>query len=232
MKTFLPTRISLLIASLALAVLPASAQVVLSGTNYFQDFNRLGLDGGLPTGWSVREGGVSSTSLGNLASFPSTGTNTWAATSGAFENDASTIDNNAATTSPAPNQLPSRMPPPTAAPPSGKPPPSVIRAPPDSHSIWKSMTPSASAVSNWMLTCCFSVPKHALRHGPSNMVLAHPWGAASFPFGWQLPCSSLRSPTASFWRNNAQITHCVLECPSINNQPCPIWIRIVTGIAP
>ena len=45
--------------------LPATGQVVLSGTNYTQTFDRLGV--GLPAGWSVRTN-ATATSLGTAVS--------------------------------------------------------------------------------------------------------------------------------------------------------------------
>jgi hypothetical protein len=65
----------LAIISLSTA-LTATAQVVLTGTSYTQNFNAIG--SGLPDGWDVRTGATLST-LGTTASFTST-TTTWAAT--------------------------------------------------------------------------------------------------------------------------------------------------------
>ncbi len=84
----------LLAALTTLAIFATSqhlgAQVTLSGTNYFQDFNSLG--SGLPTGWTTRTN-VSSTSLGSSLDFantnPAAAVNAWSNTTGGFKNFAS-----------------------------------------------------------------------------------------------------------------------------------------------
>ena len=97
MKTKSPLfRINRLLAvaltSSVIAVTPqnAAAQVTLTGTNYFQDFNSLG--SGLPTGWTTRLG-VSTTSLGTASTFantnPAATVNGWSNTAAGFKNYAS-----------------------------------------------------------------------------------------------------------------------------------------------
>ena len=77
------------IAVLAIAVTaPARAQVILTGTNYVQTFDSLGL--GLPAGWSVRTNAATN-SLGTVAAF-TTNTTSWSSTSGQFANYASTVN--------------------------------------------------------------------------------------------------------------------------------------------
>lgn len=75
---------------LVTAISGVRAQVNLSGTNYFQDFNALG--GGLPAGWTTRLG-VSTNGLGTAQAFTNTSAaapiNTWGDSSGAFKNYAS-----------------------------------------------------------------------------------------------------------------------------------------------
>jgi len=79
-KTFLLTALSGTIL-----VVGAQAQVVLTGTEYTQDFSSLG--SGLPTGWQVYTGATSN-SLGSTASFTTTATS-WGDTAGRFKNFAS-----------------------------------------------------------------------------------------------------------------------------------------------
>ena len=66
-----------------------SAQVVLSGTNYIQNFD--GISSGLPPGWSVRTNATGST-LGSDATFVTNATS-WGSTAGQFANYASTLNN-------------------------------------------------------------------------------------------------------------------------------------------
>lgn len=77
----------LLVPALAglLAARPASAQpLTLTGTNYYQSFDTI-TGGGLPSEWSVREGNVNTTSLGNLVAFNTdSGTDVWSTNSGKF----------------------------------------------------------------------------------------------------------------------------------------------------
>ncbi|MCW5550487.1 MAG: PEP-CTERM sorting domain-containing protein, partial [Opitutaceae bacterium] len=70
----------------AFTALTATAQVVLTGTAYTQDFNAIG--SGLPDGWDVRTGATSA-SLGTTASFTSSATS-WGTSTGSFRNAAST----------------------------------------------------------------------------------------------------------------------------------------------
>lgn len=86
--------------SLTTSFLSASiAQVSLTGTNYFQDFDSLG--SGLPAGWTTRLQ-VSSSSLGSALAFSNTSAaatvNQWANTTAAFKNYASAIGLNSAST--------------------------------------------------------------------------------------------------------------------------------------
>lgn len=110
---------NLLVASLAavglLTARPASAQLTLTGTNYFQNFDNITANGGLPSEWSVREGSVNTTSLGNLSAFPATpGTSSWSSSTGAFYNLAGATNNgtnflgteSAAVQEAAPNRCP------------------------------------------------------------------------------------------------------------------------------
>jgi len=80
----------IILALLTLA-LPASGQVVLSGTNYTQSFDQLGT--GLPVGWSVRTN-ATATSLGTAAAF-NTAAVSWGTQTGQFGNGAG-LTNNAA----------------------------------------------------------------------------------------------------------------------------------------
>lgn len=83
---------ALLAVSLAvMAGLPftSNAQLVLTGTNYTQNFNTI--SNGLPPGWSVRIGATAS-SLGTAATFQST-SKSWADTGGEFGNCASLTNN-------------------------------------------------------------------------------------------------------------------------------------------
>ncbi|MDB6029009.1 MAG: type sorting protein [Verrucomicrobiales bacterium] len=66
----------------------SNAQVVLTGTNYVQDFN--GIGSGLPTGWSVRTG-ASASNLGTAATFNANHKD-WGSTTGSFANYASTTN--------------------------------------------------------------------------------------------------------------------------------------------
>jgi len=76
--------------TLTLAVSPAAhGQVVLSGTNYTQNFNTI--SNGLPPGWTVRTN-ATTTSLGLPASFP-TGAKSWGDNTGGFGNCAGTVAN-------------------------------------------------------------------------------------------------------------------------------------------
>jgi hypothetical protein len=74
---------------LTVTVPVASAQVILTGTNYVQTFDSLA--SGLPPGWSVRTN-ATATALGTVALF-TTNTTTWGNTSGQFANYASTVNN-------------------------------------------------------------------------------------------------------------------------------------------
>jgi hypothetical protein len=67
----------------------ALGQLVLTGTNYFQDFNTI--SNGLPVGWTVRTN-ATSTSLGTNATFWMLG-KTWGESTGEFGNCASTLSN-------------------------------------------------------------------------------------------------------------------------------------------
>lgn len=68
----------------------STAQVTLSGTNYFQNFNSIGT--GLPNGWSLRTNATAA-SLGNSATFL-TSPATWSESTFGFKNLASTLSNN------------------------------------------------------------------------------------------------------------------------------------------
>lgn len=72
-----------------LAANGAHAQLTLTGTNYFQDFNSL--NAGLPAGWSVRTG-ATATSLGTGAAF-SGNAKSWGDATGEFGNCASAVSN-------------------------------------------------------------------------------------------------------------------------------------------
>ena len=91
-KNLLPS-IILALAGM-LAVRPVFAQpLTLSGTNYFQNFDSI-TTSGLPPEWSVREGNLTTTSLGNLVAFNvDSGTDTWALTGGKFYDLASVTNN-------------------------------------------------------------------------------------------------------------------------------------------
>jgi len=65
------------------------AQVTLTGTNYFQNFD--GLDSGLPAGWTVNTN-ASATNMGSAVSFATSHTS-WGSSAGAFGNYASTTNN-------------------------------------------------------------------------------------------------------------------------------------------
>ena len=69
--------------------LGAEAQLALTGTNYFQNFD--GLDSGLPAGWTVNTN-ASATNAGSAVSFAATHTS-WGTSTGAFGNYASTSNN-------------------------------------------------------------------------------------------------------------------------------------------
>ncbi len=94
MKTRLTRKVSVVILLGALLVQSASAQpgLVLTGTNYFQDFN--GIADGLPDGWTVRTGATAN-AVGAiqawLAGNSSPDSNYWALTTGKFGNHASTV---------------------------------------------------------------------------------------------------------------------------------------------
>src|SRR6478609_3233090 len=62
-------------------------QVVLTGTNYTQNFD--GIGAGLPVGWSVRTG-ASTSNLGTPAAF-NVAQVSWSSTTGQFANYASTV---------------------------------------------------------------------------------------------------------------------------------------------
>jgi trimeric autotransporter adhesin len=72
----------------------ATAQVILSGTSYNQNFDNIGT--ALPTGWTVRTS-ATATALGNVAT-PGTAAIDWKNTSGGFKNFASADGLNAAST--------------------------------------------------------------------------------------------------------------------------------------
>ncbi|MDW7980024.1 MAG: immunoglobulin domain-containing protein [Verrucomicrobiales bacterium] len=80
----------------ALVVESAVAQsgLVLTGTNYFQDFNSI--EQGLPQGWTVRTG-ATATAVGTMVPWllanSSPYSNWWANTAGKFGNHASTVSN-------------------------------------------------------------------------------------------------------------------------------------------
>src|ERR1041385_5371971 len=65
-----------------------SAQVVLGGTNYVQNFD--GISSGLPPGWSVRTN-ATAVALGSQPVFTTNATS-WSGTSGQFANYASTLN--------------------------------------------------------------------------------------------------------------------------------------------
>jgi len=67
-------------------MMPASAALQLTGTQYTQDFNGVGT--GLPSDWSVRTGATAS-ALGTSAAFNTTATD-WTSTAGSFRNSAAT----------------------------------------------------------------------------------------------------------------------------------------------
>lgn len=83
---------SIIVAAFCTAMLnqTATAQLVLSGTSYFQNFNDIG-SAGLPDGWQVRTN-ATSTSLGNLVTFNSSQV-LWGSTVGQFANYASATNN-------------------------------------------------------------------------------------------------------------------------------------------
>jgi hypothetical protein len=68
----------------------ACAQLMLTGTNYFQDFNAIA--GGLPIGWSIRTNATAS-SLGVVVGNYNAAGKTWGDTTGEFGNCASTMNN-------------------------------------------------------------------------------------------------------------------------------------------
>jgi hypothetical protein len=76
---------SIIAATLLLLATSSPAQVVLTGTNYSQNFN--GIGAGLPPGWTVRTN-ASATSLGTTVTFTGA-TKTWVDTGGNFGNCAS-----------------------------------------------------------------------------------------------------------------------------------------------
>lgn len=77
------------ITAAAMLLLAASSpgQVVLTGTNYTQNFD--GIGAGLPVGWSVRTN-VTASGLGTAAIFNSAQVS-WSSTTGQFANQASTV---------------------------------------------------------------------------------------------------------------------------------------------
>jgi len=80
-------RLTLGILSIFWVISTASAQIVLSGTSYSQDFD--GIGSGLPTGWTVTTDASTST-LGNSAIFTTTAVRWGAAnSSGLFRNSSS-----------------------------------------------------------------------------------------------------------------------------------------------
>jgi len=85
-----------IVAAGLVSSLPAFGQatLVLSGTNYVQDFNAI--DAGLPDGWTVRTA-ATPTSVGAISSWQlansSPLSNSWASTTGKFGNHASTVSN-------------------------------------------------------------------------------------------------------------------------------------------
>jgi len=81
--------ISNCILAISAVAQPVSAQLVLSGNNYIQNFD--GINSGLPAGWSVRTN-ASATSLGVAATY-NTAATSWSASSGQFANEASTTNN-------------------------------------------------------------------------------------------------------------------------------------------
>lgn len=72
-----------------LLTLGAEAQLTLTGTGYFQNFD--GLDSGLPSGWTINTN-ASATSVGSAVSFAATHTS-WGNSTGAFGNYASLTNN-------------------------------------------------------------------------------------------------------------------------------------------
>ncbi|MEO7297175.1 MAG: immunoglobulin domain-containing protein [Verrucomicrobiota bacterium] len=83
-------KFAVLSAVAALSLCQASAQtLVLSGTNYFENFDTL--SAGLPNGWQVRTGATAA-GLGTLVGFTSTHKD-WSNTTGSFANYASTTNN-------------------------------------------------------------------------------------------------------------------------------------------
>lgn len=77
----------LAVVSLLSLTFHATAQLVLTGTNYSQNFNAIG--GGLPTGWTVRTG-ASAGGLGTVATLQTAATS-WSSGTGQFANYASTV---------------------------------------------------------------------------------------------------------------------------------------------
>jgi len=87
MKTlYSMNRAAVSLFAVAALTLSASAQVVLSGTSYTQNFNSIG--SGLPTGWAVYTGATAS-GLGTAASFNTATSVAWSSTTGQFANYAS-----------------------------------------------------------------------------------------------------------------------------------------------
>lgn len=80
---------SIVMSIVITAAAGASAQVILTGTNYSQSF--ADLNSGLPPGWSVRTN-ATSTNLGTAATF-NTNNTSWGTQTGQFANYASTLNN-------------------------------------------------------------------------------------------------------------------------------------------
>src|SRR5262252_8392205 len=81
--------LTLVLIALLQSTFVACGQLVLSGTNYVQDFNTI--SNGLPVGWTVRTNATSS-NLGTNATFWKSG-KTWGDNTGEFGNCASTLSN-------------------------------------------------------------------------------------------------------------------------------------------
>ncbi len=81
-KTLMGKIYSVLVFSFLFLQIQVSAQVPLTSSPYFQDFNSIG--SGLPTGWSVRTG-ASTSALGTIATLVTTNT-AWNTTTGNFRN--------------------------------------------------------------------------------------------------------------------------------------------------
>lgn len=82
-------RVLLWLWLVAAATFVLPAQLVLTGTNYFQSFNTIA--GGLPDGWAVRTN-ATTTSLGTVVTFP-TAAKSWGDPTGEFGNFASLTNN-------------------------------------------------------------------------------------------------------------------------------------------